>query len=127
MNTAPAHTAAGWYPDPTGHLRWWDGHQWGQYAPPAQTALPAQAPSRAMGIAALVLGLLALPGLAIGIIFSALAGFLFAFIPGTLAVIFGWVAVARAKKTGRADTLAGAGVALGAISLLAGPLVEFLP
>ena len=27
---------AGWYPDHTGHLRWWDGQQWGPYAPPQQ-------------------------------------------------------------------------------------------
>lgn len=27
---------AGWYPDPqTGHQRWWDGAQWGPFAPPA--------------------------------------------------------------------------------------------
>jgi hypothetical protein len=23
---------AGWYPDPNGQLRWWDGQQWGQVA-----------------------------------------------------------------------------------------------
>ena len=25
---------AGWYPDQTGYLRWWDGIRWGPYAPP---------------------------------------------------------------------------------------------
>ncbi len=24
----------GWYPDHSGHVRWWDGGQWGPYAPP---------------------------------------------------------------------------------------------
>lgn len=29
-----------WYPDGTGHLRWWDGRQWGPWAPaPASGAL----------------------------------------------------------------------------------------
>lgn len=29
---------AGWYPDPAvgGAVRWWDGHQWGGFAPPVQ-------------------------------------------------------------------------------------------
>lgn len=29
---------AGWYPDPQagGAVRWWDGHQWGGFAPPVQ-------------------------------------------------------------------------------------------
>ena len=30
LNAAPP----GWYPDQTGHLRWWDGARWGLYAPP---------------------------------------------------------------------------------------------
>jgi uncharacterized Tic20 family protein len=33
-------TPPGWYPDPNGQMRWWDGQQWGQPAqgqPPATT------------------------------------------------------------------------------------------
>jgi uncharacterized Tic20 family protein len=26
-------TPPGWYPDPNGQMRWWDGQQWGQAAP----------------------------------------------------------------------------------------------
>ncbi len=33
MTGLPAPTP-GWYPDQSGHLRWWDGAQWGPYAPP---------------------------------------------------------------------------------------------
>jgi hypothetical protein len=34
--------AAGWYPDPqTGQQRWWDGKQWGPYAPPQPPAMYA--------------------------------------------------------------------------------------
>lgn len=36
---APA-APPGWYPDTTGYMRWWDGHQWGPYAPPAYAARP---------------------------------------------------------------------------------------
>ena len=40
-NTGAAGTTApGWYPDPTGQLRWWDGSQWGPYQQTA--AVPAQ-------------------------------------------------------------------------------------
>lgn len=28
-------TPPGWYPDPTGTQRWWDGEQWTVYTPPA--------------------------------------------------------------------------------------------
>ncbi|WP_168770893.1 NINE protein [Glaciibacter flavus] len=37
---------AGWYPDNTGQLRWWDGSQWGFYAPahaPSYQAAPSSA------------------------------------------------------------------------------------
>jgi uncharacterized Tic20 family protein len=33
-------TPPGWYPDPNGQMRWWDGQQWGEVAqgqPPATT------------------------------------------------------------------------------------------
>lgn len=29
----PATAPAGWYNDGSGRQRWWDGNQWGQYAP----------------------------------------------------------------------------------------------
>jgi len=31
----PDHPLPGWYPDGQRGLRWWDGHAWGQFAPPA--------------------------------------------------------------------------------------------
>ncbi|MFZ4517391.1 MAG: DUF4870 domain-containing protein [Microthrixaceae bacterium] len=34
--TEQQSTPPGWYQDPTGATRWWDGTQWGQAAPPAQ-------------------------------------------------------------------------------------------
>ncbi|WP_372443460.1 DUF4870 domain-containing protein [Rhabdothermincola sediminis] len=45
METAPEHPPPGWYPDPTGQLRWWDGQQWGQAAQPG----PSPAPTPATG------------------------------------------------------------------------------
>ena len=39
--TPPPTSAAppGWYPDGTGRQRWWDGAQWGAYAPAAAPAV----------------------------------------------------------------------------------------
>ena len=34
----PQSTPPGWYPDPQGVTRWWDGQQWGQAAPAAVPA-----------------------------------------------------------------------------------------
>jgi uncharacterized Tic20 family protein len=54
----PADQApAGWYPDPSGQMRWWDGQQWGQVA---ATAAPAGASSmdpKSMAMLAQLLGL----------------------------------------------------------------------
>ncbi|MGK0740406.1 DUF2510 domain-containing protein [Leucobacter sp. Z1108] len=33
VTQATQQVPAGWYPDQTGHLRWWDGFNWGVYAP----------------------------------------------------------------------------------------------
>jgi TM2 domain-containing membrane protein YozV len=57
---ARAHSAAqlqpaGWYPGPTGALQWWDGRQWGPFAPP--TAAISR-PAKEVGIAYLFLFLL---------------------------------------------------------------------
>ena len=42
----PAAPPAGWYPDNTSRLRWWDGTQWGVYAPAqAPSYQPAAAPA----------------------------------------------------------------------------------
>ena len=53
-------TPAGWHPEPgTGHLRWWDGHRWGGYAPPQQLVAQQPRPLKDIGIAyllALLLG-----------------------------------------------------------------------
>jgi hypothetical protein len=40
--TEQATTPAGWYPDDTGQLRWWDGQQWGQVADQTQQTQQAQ-------------------------------------------------------------------------------------
>ncbi len=33
MSAPPHSPPPGWYTDPTGYLRWWDGSTWGPYAP----------------------------------------------------------------------------------------------
>ncbi|UDY35440.1 DUF4870 domain-containing protein [Dermatobacter hominis] len=54
----PAGPPPGWYPDPQGVTRWWDGTAWGQAAPPAQPAPGAVAapyggyPAAATGVQA---------------------------------------------------------------------------
>lgn len=48
METGSSTPPPGWYPDPDGNLRWWDGRQWGQVrsaAPPQ----PAPAPGTGTG------------------------------------------------------------------------------
>lgn len=41
MSDAQPRPPAGWYPEPhTGTLRWWDGSQWGGFAPPAPPPPP---------------------------------------------------------------------------------------
>ncbi|MBN9196002.1 MAG: DUF2510 domain-containing protein, partial [Microbacterium sp.] len=36
---------AGWYPDPNGSIRWWDGYRWTETVQPsAPTAVPARVP-----------------------------------------------------------------------------------
>lgn len=44
MSLPPQNPPAGWYQDPSGSLRWWDGYAWGDLAA-AQPAAPAAAPS----------------------------------------------------------------------------------
>jgi hypothetical protein len=44
--TQGGQAAPGWYDDGTGHQRWWDGQQWGPYAPPAQPAPQEKTKSR---------------------------------------------------------------------------------
>lgn len=51
---APQFQPAGWYPGPTGALQWWDGQQWGPFAPP----VAAMHPGKEVGIAYLFLFLL---------------------------------------------------------------------
>ena len=52
---APQAQPAGWYAGPTGAMQWWDGRQWGPFAP--QTAVLAR-PAKEVGIAYLFLLLL---------------------------------------------------------------------
>ncbi|MCC2032678.1 hypothetical protein [Microbacterium allomyrinae] len=52
---SPQFQPAGWYPGPTGALQWWDGRQWGPFAPP--TAAIAR-PAKEVGVAYLFLLLL---------------------------------------------------------------------
>ncbi|WP_426321610.1 DUF2510 domain-containing protein [Microbacterium sp. E-13] len=51
----PRFQPAGWYAGPTGALQWWDGQQWGPFAPP--TAATTR-PVKEVGIAYLLLFLL---------------------------------------------------------------------
>lgn len=51
------HRPSGWYPDGTGRQRWWDGQQWGPYAP-ASTQVARVRPQKQFGIAYLLLILL---------------------------------------------------------------------
>lgn len=43
--TGAAGVPAGWYGDPAGHLRWWDGRAWGPAAPAPNPTLPSTTPA----------------------------------------------------------------------------------
>lgn len=63
MSEIAPNASPGWYTDPTGLLRWWDGRQWGPYAPQAsvsaqQLHAPYVAGQKEIGIAYLMLLLL---------------------------------------------------------------------
>lgn len=53
MTMQPASTPPGWYPNQHGQTQWWDGHQWGQFAPPTPPVILVRAP-KDMGIAYLL-------------------------------------------------------------------------
>jgi uncharacterized Tic20 family protein len=48
----------GWYADPNGQMRWWDGQQWGQVAAPtAPAAASSSMDPKSMAVLAEVLGI----------------------------------------------------------------------
>jgi TM2 domain-containing membrane protein YozV len=61
MSDIPLTAGPGWYNDPTGLLRWWDGAKWGPYAPhpaPGQNFVQPIPGQKETGIAYLMLLLL---------------------------------------------------------------------
>lgn len=54
-HTPEAVPPPGWYPDPNGQTRWWDGSAWGQVAAPAQGPSPTD--SRNLAMLAQLLGI----------------------------------------------------------------------
>lgn len=101
MNALP-----GWYPDQSGRLRYWDGNQWGQFAPTTPPLNPTVPSSKGFAITALVLGIVS--------IFSALISL----VTGPLAIIFGSLAVSRANASKERKGMAVWGIVLGGLSLI---------
>lgn len=78
-------TPAGWYPDPQGVVRWWDGGRWTEHiAPQAAVGYPAAQyppavvvmPRRSVGVAFLL-----------ALLFGSL-GMLYATVPGAIVTFF---------------------------------------
>jgi hypothetical protein len=100
LYTAPS-VPPGWYAEPgTGRQRYWNGHAWAEYAPPASA--PASRGTNGMAVAALVLGLLW--GYGIG---------------SVLAIIFGAIGRKQTAERGQGGRgLATAGLVLGIIGVV---------
>jgi len=56
--STPQSSPPGWYDDGSGQQRWWDGTQWGQYAPQMPMASPGVGDQKTMAVLAQLLGLL---------------------------------------------------------------------
>ncbi|TFD80312.1 DUF2510 domain-containing protein [Cryobacterium sp. Sr8] len=84
---------AGWYNDPSGRplSRWWNGREWTEHsnAAPQVVATPS---TNGLATASLVLGLVTAP-LALSVALLPLA-----ILPGLIAVIFGFIGDAKAKR-----------------------------
>jgi hypothetical protein len=65
----PTPAPPGWFPAGAGRQRWWDGQQWGPFAPSAVSQPPPVPPKRKMGktgkISLAVLAVLFVPGILI--------------------------------------------------------------
>lgn len=68
MQNQPGQSQPGWYPDPAGKSRWWDGSQWGDYA----IALPV--PDEARSTATLTQALSLVAGFIIPLVFYFTSG-----------------------------------------------------
>jgi uncharacterized Tic20 family protein len=53
-----AQAPPGWYPDPSGQMRWWDGQQWGQVqSVPSPVVQPSSTDPKSMAMLAQLLGI----------------------------------------------------------------------
>lgn len=108
--------APGWYPDGSGHQRYWDGTAWTEHnapLPPLHGVPVAQ--SNGMAIAAMILGIC-------GFLLTPIpffVGWFLGGIPDILAIIFGIVGVTAANRLGGAGRVpAILGIVLGGLGFL---------
>lgn len=95
---------AGYYPDNTGALRWWDGNQWGGYAPPAA---PVKAKLSGVALAGFICSAVA---------FIASYGPTQVIVLAVAGIIMSGVAIPQTKRGYRGYGFAITGVILGALS-----------
>src|SRR4051812_19931415 len=99
-------TPAGWFANPAGTMRWWDGNSWTDQVSPG-CAVPVIAPASAASTSSR-------PGVNAFAILALLLGFAPYF--GVLAILAGVTALDRIKQTGeRGRILAIIGITFGAL------------
>lgn len=103
----------GWYADPTGSVRWWNGSEWTDVS---RAPVQPEREGNPMAVIGLVLGV-------VGIALSAIAiGFIFGWAFGLAAVVLGAIARSKAQRGAPRKRMATWAIIVGVLSVGSGIL-----